>query len=258
MGGCKGCCEGSAEAVAGGVYSESGEKYGDEVRVVKMQNNANDKYSIELCGGTHVSRTGDIGMFKIISESALGSGIRRIEAVAGKAALDVFQNYNNLIGEISSEMRVSSENLKDRITSLIADKKILEKQIINLNKKLNTSDISDTGTQSSLINDVKVVSKVLNAMPPKELKGLVDEIKKDIVTGIVIVISTLDKKASIVVGVTEDITNKYDAVEFTKAAVEILDGKGGVGRPDMAQGGGPNYQKTEEAITTILNLIRSK
>ena len=241
-----------------GALALFGEKYGDEVRVVKMQNNANDKYSIELCGGTHVSRTGDIGMFKIISESALGSGIRRIEAVAGKAALDVFQNYNNLIGEISSEMRVSSENLKDRITSLIADKKILEKQIINLNKKLNTSDISDTGTQSSLINDIKVVSKVLNAMPPKELKGLVDEIKKDIVTGIVIVISTLDKKASIVVGVTEDITNKYDAVEFTKAAVEILDGKGGGGRPDMAQGGGPNYQKTEEAITTILNLIRSK
>ena len=135
-----------------------------------MQNNANDKYSIELCGGTHVSRTGDIGMFKIISESALGSGIRRIEAVAGKAALDVFQNYNNLIGEISSEMRVSSENLKDRITSLIADKKILEKQIINLNKKLNTSDISDTGTQSSLINNVKVVSKVLNTMPPKSLR----------------------------------------------------------------------------------------
>ena len=230
-------------------------KYGDEVRVVKMQNNANDKYSIELCGGTHVSRTGDIGMFKIISESALGSGIRRIEAVAGKAALDVFQNYNNLIGEISSEMRVSSENLKDRITSLIADKKILEKQIINLNKKLNTSDISETGTQSSLINDVKIVSKVLNAMPPKELKGLVDEIKKDIVTGIVIVISTLDKKASIVVGVTEDITNKYDAVEFTKAAVEILGGKGGGGRPDMAQGGGPNYQKAEEAITTIFKLI---
>ena len=246
------------DAQNAGALALFGEKYGDEVRVVKMQNNANDKYSIELCGGTHVSRTGDIGMFKIISESALGSGIRRIEAVAGKAALDVFQNYNNLIGEISSEMRVSSENLKDRITSLIADKKILEKQIINLNKKLNTSDISDTGTQSSLINDVKIVSKVLNAMPPKELKGLVDEIKKDIVTGIVIVISTLDKKASIVVGVTEDITNKYDAVEFTKAAVEILDGKGGGGRPDMAQGGGPNYQKTEEAITTILNLIRSK
>ena len=243
------------DAQNAGALALFGEKYGDEVRVVKMQNNANDKYSIELCGGTHVSRTGDIGMFKIISESALGSGIRRIEAVAGKAALDVFQNYNNLIDEISSEMRVSSENLKDRITSLISDKKILEKQIINLNKKLNTSDISDTGTQSSLINDVKVVSKVLNAIPPKELKGLVDEIKKDIVTGIVIVISTLDKKASIVVGVTEDITNKYDAVEFTKAAVEILGGKGGGGRPDMAQGGGPNYQKAEEAITTILKLI---
>ena len=112
-----------------GALALFGEKYGEKVRVVKMENNDKDKYSIELCGGTHVSRTGDIGLFKILSESALGSGIRRIEAVAGKAALEVFQNYTNVISEISSEMRVSSEKLTDRVSSLISDRKILEKQI---------------------------------------------------------------------------------------------------------------------------------
>jgi len=241
-----------------GALALFGEKYGDEVRVVKMQNNDNEKFSIELCGGTHVSRTGDIGLFKIISESALGSGIRRIEAVAGQAAIEVFQNYNNVISEISAEMRVSSEKLKERVTALISDKKILEKQIIDLNKKINTSNISDVGTESILVDDIKVISKVLDSMPPKELKGLVDELKKEIVTGIVIIISTLDQKASIVVGVTENISRKYDAVELTKAAVEILGGKGGGGRSDMAQGGGPDYQNTEEAINKIINLIKSK
>jgi len=241
-----------------GALALFGEKYGDKVRVVKMENNATDKYSVELCGGTHVSRTGDIGLFKIISESALGSGIRRIEAVAGKAALEVFQNYNNLINEISFEMKVSSEILKDRVSSLISDKKILEKQIIDLNKKINTSNISDEGTHSIVVNDVKVMSKVLDSIPPKELKGLVDQLKKDLVSGIVIVISTLDHKASIVVGVTDDKTNKYNAIEFTKAAVELLGGKGGGGRPDMAQGGGPDYQNTKEAIVKIINIIKSK
>jgi len=246
------------EAQKMGALALFGEKYSDRVRVVKMAKDESSQYSIELCGGTHVSRTGDIGLFKILSESALGSGIRRIEAVAGKAALEVFQNYNNLIGDISSEMRVSNENLKDRIISLISDKKALEKQINDLNKKVNTSKISDVETNKVIINKITVISKILDSMPPKELKGLVDEIKKDIVSGIVIIISTLDKKASIVVGVTEDITNKYDAVEFTKAAVEILGGKGGGGRPDMAQGGGPQYEKTEEAINQIKHLIKSK
>tara|TARA_Y100001970_G_scaffold217142_1_gene265891 strand:- start:418 stop:3060 length:2643 start_codon:yes stop_codon:yes gene_type:complete len=246
------------EAQKIGALALFGEKYGDEVRVVKMQNNDNDKYSIELCGGTHVNRTGDIGLFKIISESALGAGIRRIEAVAGQAAIEVFQNYNNVISEISSEMRVSSEILKERVSSLISDKKALEKKLVDLNKKINTSNISDVKTNNDVINNIKVISKVLDSMPPKELKGLVDEIKKDIVSGIVIIISTFDKKASLVVGVTEDITNKYDAVEFTKAAVELLGGKGGGGRPDMAQGGGPKYQKTEDAINQIKKIIKSK
>ena len=240
-----------------GALALFGEKYGEKVRVVKMENNDKDKYSIELCGGTHVSRTGDIGLFKILSESALGSGIRRIEAVAGKAALEVFQNYTNVISEISSEMRVPSEKLTDRVSSLISDRKILEKQIIDLNKKVNSTNLSGVSNENVVINDVKVISKIIDTMPPKELKGLVDQLKKDIVSGIVILISTMDQKASIVVGVTDDISNKYNAIDFTKAAVEILGGKGGGGRADMAQGGGPDFQNTEEAINKIINLIKS-
>ena len=153
-------------------------------------------------------------------------------------------------------MRVSSENLKYRVSSLISDKKTLEKQIVDLNKKINSSDIPDAGTNIVEINNIKVISKVLESMPPKELKGLVDKLKKDLISGIVIIISTLDIKASIVIGVTDDIANKYNAVELTKEAVVILGGKGGGGRPDMAQGGGPNYKNTEEAINKIINLIK--
>ena len=240
-----------------GALALFGEKYDEKVRVVKMENNDKDKYSIELCGGTHVNRTGDIGLFKILSESALGSGVRRIEAVAGKAALEVFQNYTNVISEISSELRVSSETLKDRVSSLISDRKILEKKIIDLNKKVNTTKLSDVGNENIIINNVKVISKIIDSMPPKELKGLVDQLKKDIISGIVIIISTMDQKASIVVGVTDDITNKYNAIEFTKAAVEMLGGKGGGGRVDMAQGGGPNYKNAEKAINKIITLIKS-
>jgi alanyl-tRNA synthetase len=240
-----------------GALALFGEKYGDKVRVVKMGISNTHNYSSELCGGTHVKRLGDIGLFKIMSESALGSGIRRIEAVAGQAALKVFQNDNNIVNELSSELRISRENLKDRVSSLISDRKILEKKLIELNKTINISKASDQGTQNIVINGIKVISKVLDSIPPKEIKGLADELKKEIVSGVVIVISTLDKKASIVVGVTEDITNKYNAVDFTKAAVVSLGGKGGGGRSDMAQGGGPDYEKTEEAINTIINLIKS-
>jgi len=242
-----------------GAVALFGEKYGDEVRVVKMgKNNKSKNYSIELCGGTHVNRSGDIGLFKILSETALGSGIRRIEAVAGQAALLEFQNENNIINELSNELKISQENLKERISSLIVDRKNLEKKVTDLNKKINTSNLSNKDSENIKINGVKVISKILKSLPPREIKGLVDEFKKELVSGIVIIISTLDRKASLVVGVTEDITDKFSAIEFTKAGVEVLGGKGGGGRPDMAQGGGPNYKKSKDAIEEILNLIKIK
>ena len=241
-----------------GALALFGEKYGEEVRVVKMGENDDQHYSVELCGGTHVNRSGDIGVFKILSESALGSGVRRIEAVAGQAALAEYQVENKIINELASELKTSKEVLKERIISLILDRKNLEKQIIDLNKKINTSNNTNTESANTVINGIKVVSKVLDALPPKEIKGLVDEFKKELVSGIVIVISTLGNKASLVVGVTNDISDKFDATEFTQAGVEILGGKGGGGRADMAQGGGPHYEKAEEAIEVISNLIKIK
>ena len=134
----------------------------------------------------------------------------------------------------------------------------MEKKLVDLNKKINTSNISNKESENKVINGIKVISKVLNTLPPRELKGLVDEFKKELVSGIVIIISTLDDKASLVIGVTKDVSDKFNAIEFTKAGVEVLGGKGGGGRPDMAQGGGPNYKKAEEAIDTILSLIKTK
>jgi alanyl-tRNA synthetase len=241
-----------------GALALFGEKYGDQVRVVKMGKNNDNHYSVELCGGTHVNRSGDIGVLKILSESALGSGVRRIEAVAGSAALTEYQEENNIINELSLELKTSKENLKERINSLILDKKYMEKKLVDLNKKINTSNISNKESENKVINGIKVISKVLNTLPPRELKGLVDEFKKELVSGIVIIISTLDDKASLVIGVTKDVSDKFNAIEFTKAGVEVLGGKGGGGRPDMAQGGGPNYKKAGEAIDTILSLIKTK
>ena len=241
-----------------GALALFGEKYGDQVRVVKMGKNNDNHYSVELCGGTHVNRSGDIGVLKILSESALGSGVRRIEAVAGSAALTEYQKENNIINELSLALKTSKENLKERINSLILDKKYMEKKLVDLNKKINTSNISNKESENKVINGIKVISKVLNTLPPRELKGLVDEFKKELVSGIVIIISTLDDKASLVIGVTKDVSDKFNAIEFTKAGVEVLGGKGGGGRPDMAQGGGPNYKKAEEAIDTILSLIKTK
>ena len=241
-----------------GALALFGEKYGEEVRVVKMGENDDQHYSVELCGGTHVNRSGDIGVFKILSESALGSGVRRIEAVAGQAALAEYQAENKVINELASELKTSKEALKERVISVILERKNLEKKIIDLNKKINTSNNANTESANTVINGIKVVSKVLDALPPKEIKGLVDEFKKELVSGIVIVISTLGNKASLVVGVTNDISDKFDATEFTQAGVEILGGKGGGGRADMAQGGGPHYKKAEEVIKVISNLIKIK
>ena len=241
-----------------GALALFGEKYGEEVRVVKMGENDDQHYSVELCGGTHVNRSGDIGVFKILSESALGSGVRRIEAVAGQAALAEYQAENKIINELALELKTSKEALKERVISVILERKNLEKKIIDLNKKINTSNNANTESANTVINGIKVVSKVLDTLPPKEIKGLVDEFKKELVSGIVIVISTLGNKASLVVGVTNDISDKFDATEFTQAGVEILGGKGGGGRADMAQGGGPHYKKAEEVIKVISNLIKIK
>ena len=245
------------EAQNMGALALFGEKYGEKVRVVSMGRDLKkDIYSTELCGGTHVNRSGDIGAFKIISESALGSGVRRIEAVAGNAAIKYFQSESKILEKLSSDLKVNNDKIIDRVNSLLDDKRKLEKKIIELNKTLNTSNFSNNKTDYENVGDVKVISKIMNDLPSKELKGLVDAFKKELKEGIVVLISITNNKASLVVGVTQGLVNAYDAVDLTKIGVEVLGGKGGGGRPDLAQGGGPNYKESEASISAILNKIK--
>ena len=248
---------GIKEAQKMGALALFGEKYGDEVRVVKMGSMNNNYHSVELCGGTHVDRTGDIGVFKIISESALGSGIRRIEAVAGHAAVENFQFESNVLDKLSLELKVNNDKILDRVSALITDKKKLEKKIIDLNKTLNTSGLSNKSSDYKKVGDIKVISKVMNDVPSKELKGLIDDLKQELKEGIVILISIVNNKASIVVGVTEGLVESYNAIELTRIGVIALGGKGGGGRSDLAQGGGPDYDKANDSIDKILKKIEN-
>ena len=188
------------EAQNMGALALFGEKYGEKVRVVSMGRDLKkDIYSTELCGGTHVNRSGDIGAFKIISESALGSGVRRIEAVAGNAAIKYFQSESKILEKLSSDLKVNNDKIIDRVNSLLDDKRKLEKKIIELNKTLNTSNFSNNKTDYENVGDVKVISKIMNDLPSKELKGLVDAFKKELKEGIVVLISITNNKASLVV-----------------------------------------------------------
>ena len=250
------------EAEKIGALALFGEKYNEEVRVVSMEDGKQEFdekniFSLELCGGTHISNLGEIGLLKIISDTALGSGIRRIEAVAGEAAIKYIQSSNEILNELSSELKVSKEKLRDRVLGFIEERKNLEKKIIELNKKINTSSISQKDDNYSEISGVKVITKVLEAVSPRDLKGLVDEFKKKIVEGVVIIIGIDKQKASIVVGVTEKLKKEFNAQVLVKIGVKCLGGEGGGGREDLAQGGGPNYNNAQEALEKIIQEIKN-
>ena len=246
-------------AIHEGAIALFGEKYNEEVRVVSMGHDTGDKnnFSLELCGGTHVSNLGEIGMLKIISDTSLGSGIRRIEAVAGEAAIKYIQSSNEILNKLSSELKVPKEKLIDRIAGLIEERKNLEKKIIELNKKINTSSVSQNDNSYFEISDLKVIANVLDSVSPRDLKGLVDEFKKKIVEGIVIIIGIYNQKASIVVGVTEKLKKEFNAEVLVKIGVKCLGGEGGGGREDLAQGGGPNYTNAQEALEKIIKEIKN-
>ena len=250
------------EAEKIGALALFGEKYNEEVRVVSMEDGTQElseknSFSIELCGGTHVSNLGEIGLLKIISDTALGSGIRRIEAIAGEAAIKYIQSSNEILNELSSELKVSKEKLIDRVVGFIEERKNLEKKIIELNKKINTSSISQKNDSYSEVSGVKVIAKVLESVSPRDLKGLVDEFKKKIVEGIVIIIGIDKQKASIVVGVTEKLKKEFNAQDLVKIGVKCLGGEGGGGREDLAQGGGPHYSNAQKSLEKIIQEIKN-
>ncbi len=231
-----------------------GEKYDDEVRVVSMgrqEQGQNKPFSVELCGGTHVGRTGEIGLFKIVSEGAVGSGVRRIEAVAGQTALDYYNSQEDRLFEAASILKANPSDVVDRVKSLIEEKKKLEQELTALRRKLATGGAGDSGPSAKDINGVKFIGKVLEDVPAKDLKPMADDLKAQIGSGVVVLIATEEGKASIVVAVTSDLTSKINAVDLVKIGAEALGGKGGGGRPDMAQAGGPDAGAANDAIAGI-------
>ena len=237
-------------AVELGAMALFGEKYGEEVRVVSMGAGEGNKaaYSIELCGGTHVRRTGDIGYFKILSESAVAAGVRRIEAVAGAFAEAVVNETQHRLHEVAGALRASPAEAPERVAAMQETVRRLERQVAELQRKLATGG---SASEIEEVNGVKLAARNLGEVPARDLKGLADAIGKQIGTGVVALVSTAEGKASIVVGVSQDLTARFNAVELVRAASAAVGGKGGGGRPDMAQAGGPDGAQADAALAAV-------
>jgi alanyl-tRNA synthetase len=245
------------EARALGAMAMFGEKYDEEVRVLAMGGQDPDDpkkpFSLELCGGTHVRRTGDIGLFKLVSESALAAGVRRIEGVTGRGALSYMDLQEKRLQAIAAVLKSSPAEAMTRVEALVGDKKKLEKEVSDLRRKLASGGGgAAAGPEAKVIKGVNFASRVLTGIPAGELKPLADEIKMKLGSGVVALVSVAeDGKASLVVAITQDLTQKIDAVTLVKIGAEKLGGKGGGGRPDMAQAGGPEGSMAADAITAI-------
>ena len=242
------------EAIEAGALALFGEKYGDEVRVVSMggpdAERADQAFSTELCGGTHVRRSGDIGFFKIVSEGALAYGVRRIEAVAGAAALGHVTRQEAVLAEAAAALKAAPAELAERVTALVGERKRLERELSEARRKLATGG-GAAQAPAREVAGVKFSARVLADLPAKDLKPMADELKKHVGSGVVALVSVTDGKASLVVGVTEDLTARLSAVDLVRAGSAALGGKGGGGRPGMAQAGGPDGAKAEDAVTAI-------
>jgi alanyl-tRNA synthetase len=239
-----------AAAVELGAMALFGEKYGDEVRVVMMGAPDGNKpaWSIELCGGTHVGRTGDIGLFRIEAESAVGAGLRRIEAATGAGALALVAENDRRLAAAAAVLRAPPADLPARVNALLEDRRRLEAEISDLQRKLATGG-GDAAIEE--VGGVKLAARNLGAVAARELKSLADAIQKQLGSGVVALVSTADGKASIVVGVSSDLTARFNAVDLVRAASEAVGGKGGGGRADLAQAGGPDGARAEAALAAI-------
>jgi len=254
------------EAVENGALALFGEKYGDEVRVLSMGNEESKYFSTELCGGTHVRNTGDIGKFKIISQSSIAAGVRRVEALRDKQLEDYLKNKEKLSDISAQKDEETTKNLSEQIIKLGGKPNLdnqdqkelikdLSKQLEQLNIKSILGDKSKNIIKDETINGVKVRFQKVEDLPPKDLRKLVDSGKKEINNGIIIVFASKEEKVGLAVGVTDKLTDKYDAVKFAKLGSEIIGGKGGGGRKDFAQAGGQDAGKIEEAFDKLKSLV---
>jgi alanyl-tRNA synthetase len=245
------------QAVAAGAMALFGEKYGEEVRVVGMGHDpaAADKhgvYSLELCGGTHVRRTGDIGLFRILGEAAVSAGVRRVEAVTGEAALRVIEERDRQLNEAAATLKVRPSELAERIATLVAERRKLERDVAELRKKLATGGAA---AEVETIAGLRVALRDVGEMPARDLKGLAEAILKGGTADVVALVSTEAGKASIVAGLGEAAKGKADAVALVRAASAAVGGKGGGGKPDMAQAGGPDGDKAAEALAAVREVL---
>lgn len=242
------------EAIKSGAMALFGEKYGEEVRVVSMGDDK-EVFSRELCGGTHVKETGDIGYFNIVSESAVSAGVRRLECLTGHGAEKFVQEMEDNLHTVSNLLKTSPNDLEKRVKQLLDEKKKLENDMFELKKRFASNKAADNRDNFELINGIKFVGRAIPNVHPKELKAFIDEITPELGSGIIVLASNKDDKASIVVGVTKDLTEKYSAIDLVKKASQAVGGQGGGGRPDMAQAGGPNGEKIAEAIEAVKKAI---
>ena len=244
------------EAIAAGAMALFGEKYGEEVRVLSMGRGdwqgSGKNYSVELCGGTHVRATGDIGLFRIVSESAVSSGVRRIEALTGEAARQWVVGREEALKSIAASLKTAPEDVEGRVAVLLDERRRLERELAEAKKQLALGGGGGAAPSADeQIAGVKFSGQVLHGMEAKELRGLLDEAKKRLGSGVAAIAAVNDGRATFAVAVTDDLTGRFNAVDLVRAGVEALGGKGGGGRPDMAQGGGPDGAKADEAIAAV-------
>ena len=237
-----------------------GEKYGDEVRVVAMGVDpdagigaAGDTYSLELCGGTHVARTGDIGVFKLVSESASASGVRRIEALTGDAALDHVSASEAALGDVAAMLKAKPEDVPERIKTLLDERKALQNEIASLRQSAALDGGGDAAARD--VAGIPFLGQVLEGVSGKDLRGLIDAHKSRLGSGAILLIADAGGKPAIAAGVTDDLKSRVSAVDMVRAAAQAMGGKGGGGREDFAQGGGVDASKADEAIAAAENVL---
>ncbi len=249
------------EAVEAGALALFGEKYGDEVRVISMGPGdavkENGIFSVELCGGTHVNRMGDIALFKIVGESAVSSGVRRIEALTGEAARNYLEQEEDYLLQSAGLLKTTAAEVPARIAAILEERKSLERELSEARKKLamGGGGGSSAGPEPRDIGGIAVLTQKLDDFPARDLRGLIEAAKTRLGSGVVAIVTVNEGKAALAVGVTEDLTPKVSAVDLVRHAASVLGGSGGGGRPDMAQAGGPDGSKADEALGALEEMM---
>ncbi len=245
-------------AIESGARALFGEKYGDEVRVVSMGDKPDGStFSVELCGGTHVGRTGEIGLVRVMSEGAVAAGVRRVEALTGEAARTYLSEQDTRVKAIAGRLKVTPDQALDRVDALMEERRKLEREVAELKKQVALGGGGQQAAAKEEVGGVAFSGRVLDGVSPKDLKGIADEMKRELGSGVVALVATGDGKAAIVVGVTDDLTGNHSAVDLVRAGSAALGGKGGGGRPDMAQAGGPDGTRASDAINAVKAALAS-